>query len=197
MTKNYKAFTGLTDFYYGVLAGDSNKIEETEAERIKFLQNISIATGQELVKAYGDNTIAEMAVATDSTELTTTFHKLPIEDRAIIYGMEVQTEIYGLTASPQPPYVACMFTRTAEDGGKEHIGFTKGKFTLSDLAGQTKGESVDFGSDEAQGEFMAREVEGFDEDVTYLITSDVAGATANRDALYQKIFGVAFPVVGA
>lgn len=195
--KNYKSFTGLTDFYYGVLDSDEAKIKDEKAERIKFLQNISISTGQELVKAHGDNTIAEMAVSTDSTTLTTTFHKLPIEDRAKIYGLISKEELYGLPASPQPPYVACMFTRTAEDGSTEHIGFTKGKFTLADVEGETKGESVDFGSDETEGEFMARKVEGFDEPITYLIAADDKGSTTNRDALYQKIFGVAFPTEGA
>lgn len=195
--KNYKSFTGLTDFYYGVLDSDEAKIKDEKAERIKFLQNISISTGQELVKAHGDNTIAEMAVSTDSTTLTTTFHKLPIEDRAKIYGLISKEELYGLPASPQPPYVACMFTRTAEDGSTEHIGFTKGKFTLADVEGETKGESVDFGSGETEGEFMARKVEGFDEPITYLIAADDKGSTTNRDALYQKIFGVAFPTEGA
>ena len=191
--KNYKSFTGLTDFYYGVLDETTNKIKDEKAERIKFLQNISISTGQELVKAHGDNTIAEMAVSTDSTTLTTTFHKLPIEDRAKIYGLISKEELYGLPASPQPPYVACMFTRTAEDGSTEHIGFTKGKFTLADVEGETKGESVDFGSDEAEGEFMPRKVEGFDEEVTYLIAADEPGETTNRDKLYEKIFGVEYP----
>lgn len=196
MEKNYKSFTGLTDFYYGVLDDSEGKIKDVEAERVKFLQNIAISTEQEMVKAHGDDTIAEMAISTDSTSLTTTFHKLPIEDRVVLYGMEEQTGIYGLSSNPQPPYVACMFTRTSEDGSSEHIGFTKGKFTLADVEGSTKGESVEFGSDETEGEFMPRKVEGFEKDMTYLITADEKGETTNRDALYQKIFGVEFPTEG-
>lgn len=191
--KNYKAFTGLTDFYYGVLDEETNKIKEEQAERIKFLQNINISTGQSIEKAYGDNRVAEMAVSTDVTNLTTTFHKIPIEDRVTIYGLISGEELYGLPANPKPPYIACMFTKTAEDGSTEHIGFTKGKFTLADTAGETKGETVDFGSDEAEGEFMPRKVEGFDEEVTYLIAADEPGETTNRDKLYEKIFGVEYP----
>src|SRR5699024_9054337 len=147
--KNYLSFTGLTDFFYGKL--DGIKITEERAERIKFLQEISISTDQELVKAYGDNTIAEMAVDTDSTELTTQFHTLPIEDRAVIYGLIKDDGMYALPASPNPPYVACMFSRTKEDGSREHIGFTKGKFTMADVEGETKGDSVEFGNDPTQG----------------------------------------------
>lgn len=189
--KNYLSFTGLTDFYYGLLEG--NKIKEDQAERIKYLQEISIMTGQSLEKAYGDNTIAEMAVATESTQLTTQFHVLPIEDRVVIYGMVKEDGLYALPASPNPPYVACMFTRTKEDGSTEHIGFAKGKFTLADVEGETKGDSVEFGNDSTEGEFMPRKVDGFDEEVTYIVAADKPGETENRDALYEKIFGVEHP----
>lgn len=189
--KNYLSFTGLTDFYYGEL--DGNKIKSEEAERIKFLQNISISTDQTIEKAYGDNQVAEMAISTDVTNLTTQFHKLPIEDRVILYGWDEEGDIYGMSGNPTPPYVACMFSRTSEDGSKEHIGFTKGKFTMADVEGETKGESVEFGNDSTEGEFMSREVEGFDKEMTMLIVADEAGETANRDKLYEKVFGVKHP----
>lgn len=194
--KNYLSFTGLTDFYYGTLKADDTGIKETQAERIKFLQNINISTPQEIVKAYGDNGVAEMAMSTDATQLTTTFHKIPLEDRIIIYGFETAGDLHGLSSDPNPPYVACMFTRTMEDGSTEHIGFTKGKFRIADTEGETKGESVTFGSDSTEGEFMARKVDGFDKDMTFIITSDEPGETTNRDKLYKAIFGVDYPTPG-
>lgn len=194
--KNYLSFTGLTDFYYGVTKSDDTGIEESEAERIKFLQNISISTGQDIQKAYGDNGVAEMAMSTDATQLTTQFHKLPIEDRTIIYGWETSGEMHGLSESPNPPYVSCMFSRTSEDGSSEHIGFTKGKFKMADVEGETKGDTVTFGSDSTEGEFMARKIDGFKKRMTYIIVSDEAGETTNRDDLYEKIFGVAYPEEG-
>lgn len=191
--KNTKAFTGLTEFFYGKLDEQENKIEEDEATRIEFLQDISITTDQSLEKAYGDNSIAEMAVATDSTQLTTGFHTIPLEDRAILYGYENEEEIYGLPESPNPPYVACMFTKTREDGSAEYIGFTQGKFMLADEEGETKGESVEFGSMTTEGEFMPRKVEGFKKNMTFLIADDKEGETENRDKLYKMIFGVEHP----
>lgn len=191
--KNTRAFTGLTDFYYGTLDDDDSKITEDEAIRVKFLQNITIATEQDLVKAYGDNSVAEMAMATDVTTLTTQFHTIPIEDRATIYGFIKDEDIYGLPASPLPPYVACMFSKTRENGSAEHIGFMKGKFKMADTEGETKGDSVDFGNDSTEGEFMSRKVEGLDEDVTFLIAGDEKGETEKRDALYKKVFGVPHP----
>lgn len=191
--KNYLSFTGLTDFYYGTTKSDDTGINEEQAERIKFLQNINISTGQNIEKAYGDNGVAEMAMSTDATQLTTQFHKLPIEDRTIIYGWETNDDMHGLPESPNPPYVSCMFTRTSEDGSAEHIGFTKGKFTMADVEGETKGESVAFGSDSTEGEFMARDVDGFNKKMTYIIVGDEPGETKNRDKLYKTIFGVEHP----
>ena len=191
--KNTKAFTGLTDFYYGTLKNDDSAITEEAAIRLKFLQNITISTGQDLVKAYGDNTVAEMAMATDVTTLTTQFHTIPITDRATLYGFIKSDDLYGLPASPNPPYVACMFSKTREDGSAEHIGFTKGKFKMADTEGQTKGDTVEFGNDSAEGEFMSRAVNGIDEEVTFLIASDEPGKTENRDKLYKTIFGVEHP----
>ncbi|HLR41606.1 MAG TPA: major tail protein, partial [Pseudogracilibacillus sp.] len=195
--KNYLSFTGLTEFLYGKTKDDDTGIVEEQATRIKFLQNINISTPQDIVKAFGDNETAEMAVSTDATQLTTQFHKLPIEDRTIIYGWEKQGNMVGLSGSPNPPYISCMFTRTMEDGSTEHIGFTKGKFTMADVEGQTKGESVEFGNDSTEGQFMPRKVEGFDKNMTFIIVSDEPGETTNRDELYEKIFGMEFPTEGA
>jgi len=192
--KNYKAFTGLKEFYYGTLdETGASIIKETTPERIHFLQNISIETPQEIVKSHGDNTVAEMAISTDVTTLTTTFHKLPIEDRVKLYGYETVNGLYGLSNDPTPPYVACVFARTAQDGGTEWLGFTKGIFTISTTESQTKGESIEFTGNETSGEFMPRKVEGIDKEMTYLIAYDKRGETEQRDALFQAVFGVPHP----
>lgn len=191
--KNYKSFTGLKEFYYGELDDNETGIKDEQAERVKFLQNISIETGQETEKAYGDNEVAEIAVATDTTTLSTTFHTLPIEDKQRLYGLKKVNGLTALTSNPKPPYVACMFGRTNESGGIEWIGFTKGMFTMPNIEGQTKEDSVEFGNTETEGEFMSREVDGIDEAVTYLIGYDNPGETEQRDAMYKAVFGVAHP----
>ncbi|MFB4471825.1 major tail protein [Oceanobacillus caeni] len=192
--KNYKAFTGLKEFYYGTLdETGAGIITETAPERIHFLQNVSVETPQEVVKAHGDNTVAEMAVSTDVTNLTTTFHKIPIEDRAKLYGYKTVNGMYGLSSDPTPPYVACIFARTAQDGGTEWLGFAKGIFTISTTESQTKGESIEFTGNETSGQFMPREIDGIDEDMTYLVAYDKRGETEQRDALFQAIFGVPHP----
>lgn len=186
--RNFTAFTGLTNFSYGVLEG--NKIKGEEATDVTFLQEIAVATEQELVKAYGDNVIAEMAVSTGSTTLNTTFHTLPIQDRALLYGMIEKTGVYAMPGNPNPPYVACMFSKTREDGSMEHIGFTKGKFTIADQEAVTKGETIDFGKGTAEGEFMARKLEGFDKEISFIVAEDKPGETTARNEVYEAIYGV-------
>src|SRR5699024_12543718 len=96
-----------------------------------------------------------------------------------------------------PPYVACMFARTKGKGGMEWIGFTKGMFMMPGIDGQTKEPgSVEFGTAETEGEFMSREVDGLNEEVTYLIGFEEKGETKQRDVLYKASFVVANPDAG-
>lgn len=194
--KNYKSFTGLKEFYYGVLNSDEDGIEEDEAERIEFLQEINVEIPQEVEKAHGDNKIAEIAIATDSINLTTTFHTIPVEDRAELYGWGGEDGEYHLPADPQPPYVACMFARTSEDGGMEWLGFPKGIFTMPEQGGNTKEDEVEFGSDETEGEFMQRKVDGIDEETPFLVKKDKPGETEMRDKMYEQLFGTEHPEAG-
>lgn len=197
MEKNkiYKAFTGLKEFYYGELNADETGISGTSAERIKFLQNIGVETAQEIVRAFGDNQVAELAVGNGQTTLSTTFHTIPIEDQQRLYGMKKLGGLIAHTPENRPPYVACAFARTAEDGGTEWLGFAKGMFTQPNTEGQTKEDSVEFGNAETSGEFMPREVSSGEEtlNVTYLKGYDAPGSTTNRDALFKAIFGVNHP----
>lgn len=194
--KNYKTFTGVKEFYYGVLDNDDSGIVETAPERVKFLQNISVDNPSEISRAHGDNEVAELAMSNGPTTLSTTFHKLPIEDKATLFGLKTLGGGYAYTPNRKSPYVACAFARTAEDGGTEWLGFAKGMFMPPNTTGQSKQDgSVEFGSDEVSGEFMPREVDGIeDEDKgTMFVFYDAPGETTNRDFLFNLIFGKPHP----
>lgn len=194
--KNYRAFTGLKEFYYGTLDESDTAIKEATPEHVKFLQEIGVETPQEVSRAFGDNAVAEMAVTNSPITLTTSFHKLPIEDKAKLFGLKTIAGGFAYTPNMSPPYVACAFARTAEDGGKEWLFFTKGMFMASGTTSRTKEDgAVDFGSDEVSAEFMPRELEGVvdDEQVSMLVVYDKAGSTTNRDAMFMLVFGKAHP----
>ncbi|WP_054859134.1 major tail protein [Gracilibacillus sp. JCM 18860] len=191
--KNYRASTGVDEFFYGGVVG--NGIAADALERVKFLQTITVEMPQEIVRAYGgDNKTAELAVSSGNVAVTSAFHKIPIEDKQKLLGWEV---VEGLTATgsqDNPPYVAVVFAKTYEDGSKEYVGLPKGMFTRPSVTGNTKGgESTEFSSEEIAAQFMDREVVGFEEEKSVIFAYDPKGETTNRDALFQKVFGQAYP----
>lgn len=192
--KYYRSSTGVDEFYYGVIDETGAAVIVGKPERIKFLQTINIEMPQEPVRAYGDNQTAEIAVSAGNTSVTSAFHKLPDEDKVILFGLEKTTEgLYAYGSTDTPPYVACVFAKTYEDGSKEWVGLTKGIFMRNTTTGQTKQDGVEFSSEEVTAEFMDREVEGFTEEKSLLFARDAKGTTTQRDALFQAVFGQAYP----
>lgn len=190
--KVYRSSTGVTEFYYAVLS--EADVAVGTPERIEYLQTITVEMPQEPVRAYGDNKTAEIAVSSGNTTVTSAFHKLPFEDRQVLLGLETSADglsSYGSTDNP--PYVACVFAKTHEDGSKEWVGLPKGIFLRPSIAGETKTDGVTFSSDEISAEFMDREVAGFDEEKSVVFGRDEKGSTTARDALFQAIFAQAYP----
>jgi phi13 family phage major tail protein len=196
MGKNYRASTGVDEFYYSEIDEATDVLTTNEIERIKFLQNIEIESAQEITRAYGDNKTAEMAVSNGDTTVSSAFHKLPIEDRGRLLGLEQVDGIYSYGSSDNPPYVACVFAKTHEDGSKEWVGLPKGIFTRPAINGQTKEDGTEFQNNEIEAQFMDREVEGFANDKSVLFAVDQKNETTNRDALFMKIFGKPYPITG-
>lgn len=185
--KNYRSFTGLTEFYYKVHGEDVRQV--TDPERIKYLQEISVSKDQDIEKAYGDNQVAEMAVANGTIEVEAGFHKLPLEDRVALFGLEKSEDGIVSVGNDTPPYVAVMFAKTMEDGSREYVGLPKGLFTFPELEGNTKEDGVEFSSDSTTAEFMQAPVAGFEEEKAMLLGHDEKGVTVMKDAIWKAVFG--------
>ena len=185
--KSYRSFTGLTEFYYKVHGEDVQAV--TDPERIKYLQEISVSKDQNIEKAYGDNQVAEMAVANGTIEVEAGFHKLPLEDRVALFGLEKSEDGIVSVGNDTPPYVAVMFAKTMEDGSREYVGLPKGLFTFPELEGNTKEDGVEFSSDSTTAEFMQAPVKGFEEEKAMLLGHDAKGTSVMKDAIWEAIFG--------
>ncbi len=185
--KNYRSFTGLTEFYYKVHGEDVQAV--TDPERIKYLQEISVSKDQDIEKAYGDNQVAEMAVANGTIEVEAGFHKLPLDDRVALFGLEKSEDGIVSVGNDTPPYVAVMFAKTMEDGSREYVGLPKGLFTFPELEGNTKEDGVEFSSDSTTAEFMQAPVKGFEEEKAMLLGHDAKGTSVMKDAIWEAIFG--------
>lgn len=187
--KNYKASTGVDEFYHAALDETKTNIISGSIERIEFAQTITVEMPQEAVRAFGDNKTAEIAVANGNISLTGAFHKLPIETRQALLGLETVEGLSSYGADDNPPYSACVFAKTHEDGSKEWVGLTKGLFMRPTVNAQTKTDSTTFNPDEITGQFMEREVDGFTKEKSVIFGYDGPKDTTNRDTLFMKVFG--------
>ncbi|MCA1021794.1 major tail protein [Halobacillus litoralis] len=192
--KNYRKDTGVDEFYYGLLSETGTELITGDPERVKFLQNITVEMPQEPVRAYGDNTTAEIAVSDGPITVNGAFHKIPSEDKEKLLGLEKTTSgLLSYGSGDNPPYVACIFAKTYEDGSKEWVGLLKGMFMRPNVNAQTKGESTEFSAEEITASFMDREVSEFPEGKSVLMGKDPKGDVTMRDALFQEVFGKPHP----
>ncbi|PGR01349.1 major tail protein [Priestia megaterium] len=189
--KKYSASVNIEGFYYGEVGEGT---VAAEVHHVKFMQEITVEAPQEITKAYGDGEVAEMAVAGGDVSVKGKFHAIPVEDKERLFGFEKVDGILAMGSKDNPPLVGTIFTKTFKDGAKEYVGLLKGMYTRPSIGGQSSEEGkVEFSSDEIEGQFMDREVNGFTEKKTVLMGRDEKGETTVRDAMFQKVFGMAFP----
>ena len=188
--KLYRASTGVDEFFYGEVG---EGVIAAYIERVKFLQSITVEMPQQIVRARGDNKTAEMGVSSGDIAVTAGFHKIPLEDKQKLLGLEVVDGLTAMGSEDNPPYVGVIFAKTYEDGSREYVGLPKGLFTRPNVAANTKGETTEFSSEEISAQFMDREVEGYTKEKSAIFAHDLAGETTKRDALFMKIFGLPYP----
>src|SRR5699024_6761268 len=158
--------------------------------RVKFLQEISVEKEGEIVEAYGDNTIAELAYSSGNTTVTSQFHKVPLEDKRRLYGWEDKRGVTAVGSEDNSAYVAVVFYKTHEDGSREYVGLPKGMFMLPSIEGTTKVDSVEFSSEESEARFMDRKIDGFTKNKSMLVASvDEDDEEGLRDEIFEKLFG--------
>lgn len=186
MTKSYKAKVGISGFYYAKLIEDSKDgASYGEPVHVPFAQSVGIETEQEIVKSYGDNTVAEMAVSTGITTLSMGFHTLPLEVRQDLLGLEIEDGLTIQKSNVTPPQVAIILQQDKANGDAELVGLTKGMFTLPSVEGATKEDSIEFQNDEIEGEFSAR----LYDDITQVLAEIKAGDSEGiRDKFMAKVF---------
>lgn len=186
-TKNRSAVVGIDKFYYAVLEKDTeNEASYGEMVRVPYVQNVNIETEQEIAKAYGDNTVAEMAVSTGVATVEFQFHSIPLEDRVTLLGLEEKNGIIVQRSQVNPPYVAVVLEKTKADGSVELVGLTKGMFTLPPTEASTKEDTLEFGSDTISGEFSARV---FD-DVSQMFAHVEKDDEGKREEFLKEVFQI-------
>lgn|SRR5699024_2528769 len=187
MAKNYSAVVNISGFYYAILKEDSKEgVTYGEKVHVPFSQSVSIETEQSIEKSYGDGVVAELAVSTGTTALSMGWHTIPLEVRQELLGLEQDED--GLTIQKgqvTPPDVGIILTQEKNDGSKELVGLTKGKFMLPSVEGATKEDSVEFQNHEIEGEFSSRHYDNITQVLAHIDADDDAG---KEDKFMNKVF---------
>src|SRR5699024_1702843 len=157
MAKNYSATVNISGFYYAKMKQDSKEgVSYDEPVHVPFAQSVSIETEQSIEKSYGDGVVAEMVVSTGVTTVSMGWHNIPLEVRQDLLGLETEDGLTIQKGQVTPPDVAITLIQEKNDGSKEMVGLTKGKFMLPSVEGASKEESVEFQNHEIEGEFSSR-----------------------------------------
>lgn len=182
--KMKSSFTGVDFFHYKVLNDDAGV---KTPERIEGLQEITISKDQEVVKAYGDNRTMETAVSNGDVELESGFHTLDLQTKADLFGLESQDGIYAV-GNDTPNDVACILVRT-NAVGREIVGLMSGKFTFSEIEGETQSDNIEFSSQSTTGTFIPVNIEGYDQPKAMLMGFDKKGETKALYSIWEQVFG--------
>ncbi|QQS86541.1 phage tail protein (plasmid) [Staphylococcus carnosus] len=190
--KMTSSFTGLDYFHYKILNEDAGV---KTPQRIEGLQEITISKDQEVVKAHGDNRTMETAVSNGDVELESGFHTLDLQTKADLFGLESQDGIYAV-GNDTPNDVACILVRT-NAVGREIVGLMSGKFTFSEIEGETQSDDIEFSSQSTTGTFIPVNIEGYDKPKAMLMGFDKKGETTALYSIWKKVFGEAHPEDGS
>lgn len=189
MAKTKSSFTGVDNFNYKVL---NENAEVQTPVRIEGLQEFTVSKDQEVVKAYGDNRTMETAVSNSDIELEGGFHTLPLEDRANLFGLEVDDNGVYAVGNDIPNDVACLFERTNADG-REIVGLLSGKFTFSEMEGETTSDDIEFSTQSTTGTFIPVDITGYEKPKAMLLGFDKKGTNTALYSIWEKVFGEPHP----
>lgn len=185
-TKKYSGKVGIKGFYYAILEEDTKDgALYGEPVHVPHAQSIGIETEQEIVKAFGDNTVAEMVTSTGVTTLTMGFHALPLSVKQDLLGLEEEDGLTVQKSNVSAPYVAIALEQTKADGSSEMVGLTKGMFMLPSQEGATKEDTTEFQSQEIEGEFSARTFDDVTQIFAEVPKDDAEGI---KDKFNNKLF---------
>ncbi|WP_337227951.1 major tail protein, partial [Staphylococcus succinus] len=190
MAKTKSSFTGLDNFNYKILNEDGATVRTPT--RIEGLQEITISKDQEVVKAYGDNRTMETAVSNGDVELESGFHTLSLEDRANLFGLQIDEDGIVAVGNDTPNDVAVVLERTNAEG-REVVGLLSGKFVFAEVEGSTTSDEVEFSSQSTTGTFIAQDIEGYEEPKAMLLGFDAKGTHTALYSIWKKVFGEAHP----
>lgn len=185
---DYQSITGLKKIYMAVQKTDTKEgVAYGEVHEVDSVKTFGVSPEASVEKAHAGNRVVQTAQSRSGMQFNMEFHSLPEELKAELVG-EVKRE-NGLTyedSSQVSPYVGLIAEFTREDGNSFFVGLPKAVVNPAAIEGQTKEDSVEFGTLAYEGEAMERIYDNVrkisklqsDEDFDFEVLSDEVFKTA-------------------
>lgn len=166
---------GLSDLHYAKLIDDDTNTGATYEEPVRVVGAITanMNPNASIETLFGDDGPMETAASMGQIELETIAANFPLSVQAELLGHTVGGDgILRRKSADTPPWVAVGFKSLKSNGKYRYTWLVKGKYSVPELAHQTKGDSIEFQTPTMNGSFVKREA-----DDIWIIQADEDDAT--------------------
>ena len=177
------ATIGLTNLHYAIMTTEDTASSAPvygTPKRLTGINSVSISHDTETAKLYGDNQTLDTRIKNKSSTITLEIADLKDEDRAAILGLvyNSSTGVTSVTSTGTAPNVAIMYEENTLHNKKRLRVFYKGKFAPTQEDTNTEGETMEYGLDNLEGEFVYRIDNNKKEDMRTIDATDTVTAAA-------------------
>lgn len=146
--------TGVKNFHIAYMNEDGTY---TVPEFVSYSMNIGVTPSVATASLAGDNAIRATASKLTKITLAVELNNLPLQQRAKVFGHKYENGQEIVTSSDVPPYIACGFEYTKDNGNSRLIWLYKGKAQEPSDTVETEGENINFQTPTITIECVARD----------------------------------------
>lgn len=178
---------GLSGLHYAILTkddvGDTEALYETPVPIPGAISaNVNPNSSEETL--FADDGPYESATTLGSISVELNVADLPLETQGILFGHTITEDgVLIRKSADTPPWVGIGFRSLKSNGKYRYTWLAKGKFTLSEQATETRGDSISYQTPTATGAFVKREC---DDEWERHIDEDSTGYTATQGTNWFK-----------
>lgn len=175
---------GVSKFYYGIqTAEETATTAATYATPVAIpgLVSVEVTPSSNTSTLYADNGPYETASSLGEIALSIDLADLPLADQAALLGHTLTSGQLDKSANDTQPNVAVMFEFLLGNGKKRAVKLYKGKFALVPEQGNTRGENVEFQTNQMTASFVQLKNNGLYESVKDF------DADASTDTWYASV----------
>lgn len=150
---------GLRDLYYAILVEDPETGSPTYETPVKLAGALKavVNPNSSIETLFADDGPFDTAASTGQITLEVGVADIPLAHQAVLLGHDKAGGVLIRKAGDTPPWVAVGFRSLKSNGKYRFTWLAKGKFTIPEHGGETKGDKVNFQTATMQGSFVKRD----------------------------------------